>query len=108
LAEETKVRTIKTTLAATTVVLVATMGNASATTRAPNSASQVLAQAENPSPMSRVKQWTRATLEAAKKHWAQDQAKFYECSHKLDEMKKSRRRMSYHRQGHFLENCMKE
>ena len=101
-------RTMQTTLATMTIVFVTTMGNASATTRAPYSASQVLAQAENPSAMSRVKQWTRTTLEAAKKHWAQDQAKFYECSHKLDEMKKSRRRMSYHRQGHFLENCMKE
>ena len=67
------------------------------------------AQAGNSSAVSRVKRWTRTNFEAAKKHWAQDQAKFYVCSQKLDEMKKkSSRRMSYHRQGHFLDTCMKE
>ena len=68
-----------------------------------------LAQAENSSAMTRVKRWTRTSFEAAKKNRAQDPAKFHECSRKLDETKKkSSRRMSYHRQGHFLETCMKE
>jgi|SRR6476469_9744798 len=68
-----------------------------------------LAQAENSSALTRVKRWTRTSFEAAKKHWAEDQAKFQQCSRKLDETKKkSSRRMSYHRQGHFLDTCMKE
>lgn len=102
-------RTIQTALAAMTVVLIATIGNASAAALAPDSGLQALAQAENPSTMSKVTQWTRRSLEAAKKHWAQDQAKFHECSRKLDEEKqKSKQRMSFHRQGHFLETCMKQ
>ena len=74
-----------------------------------NQAVDALAQAESSSAVTRVKRWTRTSFEAAKTHWAQDQAKFHECSRKLDETKKkSSRRMSYHRQGHFLETCMKE
>ena len=39
-----------------------------------------LAQAENSSALTRVKRWTRTSFEAAKKHWAEDQAKFQQCS----------------------------
>ena len=70
---------------------------------------QTVGQAEQPSVPMRAVRWTRARLEAAKKHWAEDQARFKECVGELDSLKKkSRRWMSYHRQGHFLEKCMKE
>ena len=71
-------------------------------------ASSAFAQAENGAVTGRVKRWTRARLEAAKKHWAEDQQRFSECARELDEMKrKSGKRMSYHQQGHFLEQCMR-
>lgn len=65
------------------------------------------AQTENGTVTGRVKRWTRASLEAAKKHWAEDQKRFSECTIDLEDMKKkSAKRMSYHRQGEFLEKCM--
>ena len=67
-----------------------------------------LAQAENGTKTGRFTRWTRERLEAAKKHWAEDQQRFLECSNELDDAKKKNRRMSYHRQGHFLEKCMQE
>lgn len=71
--------------------------------------STAFAQAENGTVTSRFKRWTRARLEAAKKHWAEDQQRFSECIKELDDLKKkSSRRMSYHRQGHFLDKCMRE
>jgi hypothetical protein len=69
---------------------------------------QSLAQADKGATTTRVKRWTKDRLEAAKKYWAEDQAKFFNCSYKLDELKKSTRRMSFHKQGHFLEKCMRE
>lgn len=67
------------------------------------------AQADNSSVTTRFTRWTRARLEAAKKHWAEDQQRFSECTEELDKVKKkSGRRLSYHRQGHFLEKCMRE
>jgi len=70
--------------------------------------SSAFAQAENGTVTSRVKRWTRARLEAAKRHWAEDQQRFSECTRELDDRKRtSGRRMSYHRQGHFLEQCMR-
>jgi hypothetical protein len=72
-------------------------------------ASTAFAQAQNETVTSRVKRWTRARLEAAKKHWANDQQWFSECTSELNELKKkSKRRLSYHRQGHFLEQCMRD
>lgn len=70
--------------------------------------SSAIAQAqENVTVTSRVKRWTRTRLEAAKKHWAEDQQRFSECVKELDDLKaKSEKRMSYHRQGHLLEKCM--
>jgi hypothetical protein len=70
--------------------------------------SGALAHAENGTKTNRFTHWTRAGFEAAKKHWAEDQQRFWECSNELDDAKKKNRRMSYHRQGHFLEKCMQE
>lgn len=62
----------------------------------------------NGSVTGRVKRWTRERLEAAKKHWAEDNQRFSACVKELDEMKaKSQKRISYHRQGHFLDDCMR-
>ncbi len=63
------------------------------------------APAQKPSVATRVKTWTRAKLEAAKKSWAADKAKFTDCQQKLVEERKTKR-MSIHKQGHFLEACM--
>ncbi len=70
--------------------------------------SSAYAQAENGTVSGRVKRWTRTRLEAAKKHWAEDQKRFSECTNEWEDMKKkSRKRTSYHQQGHFLEQCMR-
>ncbi len=64
-------------------------------------------QQQNDTISGRVKRWTRARLEAAKKHWAEDQQRFSACVKELDDLKaKSKKRISLHRQGHFLESCM--
>ena len=76
---------------------------------APESTGVASTQAEQPSMPTRASRWTRARLEAAKQHWAQDQTRFKECAVKLDEYKKTNKwRLTYHRQGHFLERCMAE
>jgi hypothetical protein len=75
---------------------------------AESSGLQSYAQADNGSTTARVKRWTKDRLEAAKKHWAEDQKKFSDCSMKLDELKKTNRRLSRHQQGHFLDKCMRE
>ena len=77
-----------------------------AATESPGLQSQ--AQSDKQSTTERVRRWTKDRLEAAKKHWAEDQKKFSDCSKKLDELKKTKRRLSFHRQGHFLEKCMRE
>jgi len=63
--------------------------------------------AEKPSMATRVKTWTRAKLEAAKKRWADDKAKFEGCQAQLIEARKSKR-MSIYKQGDFLEHCMNQ
>jgi hypothetical protein len=65
-------------------------------------------QSDNMQTTARVRRWTKSRLEVAKKHWAENQQKFSDCSKKLDELKKTKRRLSLHRQGHFLETCMRE
>jgi hypothetical protein len=60
---------------------------------------------EKPSAVSRVKAWTRARWEAAKKHWVRDNAKFYSCSDKWREQT-SGRKYSLHDQREFLSKCM--
>ena len=77
-----------------------------AATESPGLQSQ--AQSDKRSTTERVRRWTKDRLEAAKKHSAEDQRKFSDCSKKLDELKKTKRRLSFHRQGHFLEKCMRE
>lgn len=90
------------------LLLCVAMGQSASASTTVNAGFQALAQFESGSTTARVKRWTRARLEAAKKHWAEDQQSFRECSLKLDEKKKTRRHLSLHRQGHFLENCMRE
>ena len=77
-------------------------------TAAENPGLQSQTQSDKEATTARVKRWTKDRLEAAKKHWAEDQKKFSDCSKKLDELKKTKRRLSFHRQGHFLEKCMRE
>ena len=94
-----QMRTMRPASVVVTLILLANVG----------SASVAFGQAEKSSAAARFSVWTKVQLDAAKKHWAQDQQAFLECSNKLDELKKaSRRRMSFHRQGHFLDTCMRE
>ena len=94
-------------LAAAGVVVLATIGGAAAQTSAPaaNMGLQSFAQADKPSAVTRVKSWTRARLEAAKKRWAADNRKFSDCQKQLLEQRKTKR-FSLHKQGHFLQDCM--
>ncbi len=98
---------IRRLLAATGVVVLATIGSAAAQTGVP--AAQVglqsFAQADRPSMSKRVKFWTRARLEAAKKRWAEDNQKFSDCQKQLLEQRKTKR-LSLHKQGYFLQACM--
>jgi hypothetical protein len=66
-----------------------------------------VAQTESKTLTSRVGRWTRARLQAAKKHWAEHERWFSECSRELESLKKSAKRVSYDRQAHFLEDCMR-
>ena len=93
-------------LAAVGIVVLATIGSAAAQTSAPaNVGLQSFAQADKPSTATRVKTWTRAKLEAAKKRWAEDNAKFADCQKQLLEQRKTSR-LSLHQQGHLLQDCM--
>ena len=77
---------------------------------------QVPAMAENPAtpaateaPKAKasgtVRTWTRARLDAAKKRWAEDNAKFTDCSKQLEEQKKIKK-LPLRVQGQFLQDCM--
>lgn len=94
-------------LAAAGVVVLATIGSAAAQTGAPAAimGAQSFAQADKPSMAKRVKTWTRARLEAAKKRWAEDNQKFSDCQKQLLEQRKTKR-LSLHKQGYFLQTCM--
>ena len=93
-------------LGAMGILLIATIGGVAAQTAAPAARpNQAIIQAENPSAGTRVKSWTRAKLDAAKKRWAQNQEKFVDCQKQLGERQKVKR-LSLHNQGHFLEQCM--
>lgn len=63
--------------------------------------------AEQPSALSKVKIWTRARWEAAKKHWAQDNAKFYACNHQWRQQMDGRK-YTLHDQREFLFHCMND
>jgi len=60
---------------------------------------------EKSSTISRVKVWTRSRWEAARKHWARDNAKFHSCSNKWREQT-SGQNYSLHDQREFLFQCM--
>ena len=93
-------------LAAAGIAVLATVGGAAAQTSAPADIGlQSFAQADKPSTVTRVKTWTRAKLDAAKKRWAEDNAKFTDCQKQLLELRKTKR-LSLHKQGHFLQDCM--
>ena len=65
------------------------------------------AEAKSETVISRVGRWTRARFQAAKKHWAEHERWFSECNRELESLKKSGNRMSYDRQAHYLEDCMR-
>ncbi len=89
-----------------TCVLVAAVGLAGLTfSQVPATAQTPAASSATETPKTTTKTWTRAHLEAAKKHWAEDNAKFVDCSKQLADQKKAKR-LSLHRQGHFLQDCM--
>ena len=62
-------------------------------------------EAAKPKASTKIKTWTRARLAAAKKRWAEDNAKFTDCSKQLTDQQKVKP-LSLHRQGHFLQDCM--
>jgi len=97
-------------LAVAGVVGLATIGSISAQagSLAASAATDAYAQAtteKKPTVATRVKTWTRAKLDAAKKRWAADKAKFEDCQQQLLEQRKTKR-MSIYKQGDFLEHCM--
>ena len=100
-------RSVGQLLAVTGVVVVATIGSISAQAASPavDATAQSFAQADKPSTAARVKTWTRAKLDAAKKRWAADKAKFEDCQKQLLEERKTKK-LSIHKQGHFLQACM--
>jgi len=62
---------------------------------------------ERPSAISKVKVWTRARWEAARKHWAQDNAKFYACNHQW-RRQMGGRKYTLHDQRDFLFHCIND
>jgi hypothetical protein len=62
---------------------------------------------ERPTATAKVKMWTRARWEAARRHWAQDNARFYACSNKWREQTNGRK-YSLHDQREFLFQCMSD
>ena len=91
------------------VALVATDCAASAQTFDPGTkqVSRQLTPAEKPSALSKVKVWTRARWEAAKKHWANDNAKFYGCTEQWRQQTGGRK-YTLHDQRDFLFHCMND
>ncbi len=90
------------------VIAVATnIAVASAQTREPDARSVTgqSGQAEAPSPTAKVRDWTKAQWDAARKHWAQDNARFYACNSKWREQTEGRK-FSLRDQREFLFQCM--
>jgi len=96
-------------LAVASVAIFATVGSLSAQAAAPAvGAMQAYAQAQTetkPPLTTRVKLWTRAKLDDAKKRWAADKLKFEDCQQQLLEQRKTKK-LSLHKQGDFLYACM--
>jgi len=63
--------------------------------------------AEKPSAVSKVNVWKRARWEAARKHWAQDNAKFYACNHQW-RRQMGGRKYTLHDQRDFLFHCIND
>jgi hypothetical protein len=66
-----------------------------------------LAETKNEGVTTRIGRWTRARLQAAKKHWSEHEQWFSECNRELGDLKKSGKRISYDGQAHFLTVCMR-
>ena len=66
-----------------------------------------LAETKSEGGTTRFGRWTRARLQAAKKHWAEHEQWFSECNRELENLKKSGKRISYDGQAHFLTECMR-
>jgi hypothetical protein len=92
---------------AMTIALLAMTATPQAQTAPMPGAEQAYAQADKPSRTARVKRWTQSRFEAAKKKWAQDNAKFAECSKQL-EAAKAKARMRISKQVDFMEDCMRQ
>ena len=100
-------RSVQKFLVVAALTTIATVGSArlQSIEAAANSGLESFAQAERPPVMTRVTTWTRARLAAAQKRWALNKEKFSDCSKQLADQKKTKR-LSIHKQGHFLEACM--
>jgi hypothetical protein len=89
--------------------MIAGAGGASAQTREP--AATIVAEqstsAGKPSAAAKVRIWTRSRWEAARKRWARDNARFYDCSGKWREQAENRK-YSLHDQREFLFQCMSD
>jgi hypothetical protein len=72
-----------------------------------NFSGEAIAETQSDTAASRFGRWTRARFQAAKKHWAEHEQWFSECNRELESRKKSANRMSYDRQAHFLEDCIR-
>jgi hypothetical protein len=95
---------VRSCLLAAAVALTGTMAvhaPAAAQTPAATSSSDV----SKPRVTTKIKTWTRARLDAAKKRWAADNAKFAACSKQLAEQQETKK-VSLHQQGHFMQDCM--
>jgi hypothetical protein len=95
---ETLMKLVRTCLLAAAVGL-AGIVSAPAVAQTPSSSTAA------PKTTAKIATWTRARLAAAKKRWAEDNAKFTDCSKQLADQQKVKR-LSLHRQGHFLQECM--
>ena len=96
-------------LAVASIAIFVTIGSLSAQAGVPAAGAleaYAQAQTETKPPLTvRVKTWTRAKLDAAKKRWAADKAKFEDCQQQLVELRKTKK-LSLHKQGDFLNDCM--
>ena len=89
------------------IALAVNIAVASAQTREPDArpATGQSSQPGQPSPTAKVRDWTKAQWDAARKHWAQDNARFYACNSTWREQTDGRR-FSLRDQREFLFQCM--
>ena len=97
-------RIVRSCLLAAAVALAGTMaGHAPTAAQTPAASSSTAAP--KATSVAKIKSWTRARLDAAKKRWAADNAKFAACSKQLAEQQETKK-VSLHQQGHFMQDCM--